>query len=154
MLLQWILTKKFSISMYAIGWRAQHSTSLDLLVRPYLKLLKQTIAMSHLFIGFDYHFNAIQEETDELFLAYRDMFETTIAQSQSSRSLLCMIVPLLNKFMVMMPFISSFEKALTLKSARCIYEIDCEGARSHRTYCAQAYSREEKTNRRGQRKWR
>ncbi|KZV74388.1 cytochrome P450 [Peniophora sp. CONT] len=46
--------------------------------------------------GFDYHFNAIQHEKDELFVAYRDMFEIGVAQSQRSRSLIKVIFPFLN----------------------------------------------------------
>ncbi|KAI0033662.1 cytochrome P450 [Vararia minispora EC-137] len=47
--------------------------------------------------GFDYHFNAIQHETDELFVAYRDMFEIGLSQSQEARSLLGVVFPFLNK---------------------------------------------------------
>ncbi|KAI0318272.1 cytochrome-450 hydroxylase [Amylostereum chailletii] len=47
--------------------------------------------------GFDYHFNAVQNETNELFVAYRDMFETSLAQGQTSRSFLGIVFPFINK---------------------------------------------------------
>lgn len=46
--------------------------------------------------GFDYHFNAIQDETNELFCAYKEMFEIAISQGQELRSILGIYFPLLN----------------------------------------------------------
>ncbi|KAI0268696.1 cytochrome-450 hydroxylase [Gloeopeniophorella convolvens] len=44
--------------------------------------------------GFDYQFNAIQNEDNELFNAYKDMFEMAISQSQSFRTLVAVYAPL------------------------------------------------------------
>lgn len=48
--------------------------------------------------GFDYHFNAIQNESDELFSAYKDMFE--IAQGSAIRMLLGVYFPILDVLFV------------------------------------------------------
>ncbi|KAG9316668.1 cytochrome P450 [Chiua virens] len=45
--------------------------------------------------GFDYHFNAIQKESDELFCAYKDMFET-LARGDGIRSILGIYFPILD----------------------------------------------------------
>ncbi|KAF9241638.1 cytochrome P450 [Melanogaster broomeanus] len=46
--------------------------------------------------GFDYHFNAIQNESDELFAAYKEMFETAVSQGDGFRTVLGIYFPLLN----------------------------------------------------------
>ncbi|KDQ53508.1 hypothetical protein JAAARDRAFT_39194 [Jaapia argillacea MUCL 33604] len=46
--------------------------------------------------GFDYQFNAIQNESNELFCAYKDMFEVAISQGQGLRSLLGIYLPILD----------------------------------------------------------
>ncbi|KAJ3571759.1 hypothetical protein NP233_g3541 [Leucocoprinus birnbaumii] len=47
--------------------------------------------------GFDYNFNSIQDESNELFLAYRDMFETALAQCNPVSTLLVIYFPWLTK---------------------------------------------------------
>ncbi|ESK92976.1 cytochrome p450 [Moniliophthora roreri MCA 2997] len=47
--------------------------------------------------GFDYNFNAIQDETNELFVAYKEMFEVAISQSNMFRTLMTVYIPYLNK---------------------------------------------------------
>ncbi|KAJ7430855.1 cytochrome P450 [Mycena galericulata] len=47
--------------------------------------------------GFDYSFNSIQDETNELFLAYRDMFEVAISQGTPFRTLLSIYLPRVNQ---------------------------------------------------------
>ncbi|KZT26770.1 cytochrome P450 [Neolentinus lepideus HHB14362 ss-1] len=49
--------------------------------------------------GFDYEFNAIQDESNELFLAYKEMFEIAISQSAGGalRSVLAIYFPIINK---------------------------------------------------------
>ncbi|KAF5370085.1 hypothetical protein D9758_001087 [Tetrapyrgos nigripes] len=47
--------------------------------------------------GFDYSFNAIQDETNELFSAYKDMFEIAISQGSLLRTLLSIYLPSLNQ---------------------------------------------------------
>ncbi|THV08596.1 cytochrome-450 hydroxylase [Dendrothele bispora CBS 962.96] len=47
--------------------------------------------------GFDYNFNAIQDESNELFLAYKDMFEIAISQGNLFRTLLSIYSPTLNQ---------------------------------------------------------
>ncbi|EIN11806.1 cytochrome-450 hydroxylase [Punctularia strigosozonata HHB-11173 SS5] len=46
--------------------------------------------------GFDYHFNAIEDESNELFTAYKDMFEIAISQSQGRRSVLSLYLPIID----------------------------------------------------------
>ncbi|KAI0917626.1 hypothetical protein AcW1_007212 [Taiwanofungus camphoratus] len=47
--------------------------------------------------GFDYQFNAIQNETNELFNAYKEMFEVAISQQQGAlRSLLVIYFPIID----------------------------------------------------------
>ncbi|KAI9066011.1 cytochrome-450 hydroxylase [Trametes sanguinea] len=48
--------------------------------------------------GFDYQFNAIHGQTNELFMAYKDMFETAISQQKGSLwDLLALYFPILDK---------------------------------------------------------
>ncbi|KAF7315365.1 Cytochrome-450 hydroxylase [Mycena indigotica] len=47
--------------------------------------------------GFDYTFNAIHDETNELFLAYRNAFEVFISQGGPFRTLLSIYLPSINK---------------------------------------------------------
>ncbi|KAG6331757.1 hypothetical protein ID866_7331 [Astraeus odoratus] len=47
--------------------------------------------------GFDYHFNAIQNESDELFHAYKEMFEIAISQCDGIRTVIGIYIPLFNK---------------------------------------------------------
>jgi hypothetical protein len=56
--------------------------------------------------GFDYNFNAIQDESNELFSAYKDMFEMAISQSSTTRTMLAIHLPWINKLLVD-PFPSS-----------------------------------------------
>lgn len=53
-----------------------------------------------LITGFDYHFNAIQNESDELFCAYKEMFEVALAQNDGIRTLFGLYFPLLNVLFV------------------------------------------------------
>jgi hypothetical protein len=43
--------------------------------------------------GFDYHFNAIQNEENELFNAYKNMFEIALSQPQFLQQLLSLYIP-------------------------------------------------------------
>nr|GAT57628.1 cytochrome P450 [Mycena chlorophos] len=47
--------------------------------------------------GFDYSFNSINDETNELFLAYRKTFEVFISQTGPIRTLLSIYLPWVNK---------------------------------------------------------
>ncbi|KAJ8456141.1 hypothetical protein ONZ45_g18812 [Pleurotus djamor] len=47
--------------------------------------------------GFDYDFNAIQDETNELFSAYKDMFEVAISQGGIWRTIILVYAPFLNE---------------------------------------------------------
>ncbi|KAI0062953.1 cytochrome P450 [Artomyces pyxidatus] len=44
--------------------------------------------------AFDYQFNAVQDESNELLCAYKDMFETAVAQSTSVQALISVYFPL------------------------------------------------------------
>ncbi|SJK97401.1 uncharacterized protein ARMOST_00653 [Armillaria ostoyae] len=46
--------------------------------------------------GLDYNFDAIQDETNPLFIAYRDMFEKGLSQTSSLRTLVVGYLPFLN----------------------------------------------------------
>jgi hypothetical protein len=50
--------------------------------------------------GFDYQFSAIQNEDNELFDAYKNMFEMAISQSQNLRMLLNAYFPIYERFFV------------------------------------------------------
>jgi hypothetical protein len=61
---------------------------------------QQPTAPPRLSSGFDYHFNAIQNEDNELFKAYKDMFEFAISQPGFLRSTIHACAPLLNRLFV------------------------------------------------------
>lgn len=63
--------------------------------------------------GFDYQFNAIQDETNELFCAYKDMFEIAVSQGSAFRSVLGIYLPVLNKIFVS-PFLHKIHMCLVL----------------------------------------
>jgi hypothetical protein len=50
--------------------------------------------------GFDYHFNAIQNEDNELFNAYRDMFEIAISQPWTLRRVISTYFPIFGRLFV------------------------------------------------------
>ncbi|KAF9452348.1 cytochrome-450 hydroxylase [Macrolepiota fuliginosa MF-IS2] len=49
--------------------------------------------------GFDYHFNAIHDESNELFLAYKEMFEVAISQGKPWRTTMSIYAPWINKIL-------------------------------------------------------
>ena len=53
-----------------------------------------------LFLGFDYQFNAIQNENNELFNAYKDMFEIAVSQPGMIRKAIGTYVPILERVFV------------------------------------------------------
>jgi hypothetical protein len=50
--------------------------------------------------GFDYSFNAVHDETNELFVAYKDMFEVAISQGRPYRTLLLVYFPFISNLFV------------------------------------------------------
>jgi len=62
--------------------------------------LSSRIQQSNKSTGFDYHFNAIQNESDELFCAYKEMFEIALAQNDGIRTLFGLYFPFLNVLFV------------------------------------------------------
>ena len=51
--------------------------------------------------GFDYNFNSIEDDTDELFRAYREMFELAVSQQHNTmRQLLGIYFPTINVLFV------------------------------------------------------
>lgn len=51
--------------------------------------------------GFDYDFNSIENDTNELFCAYREMFELAISQQRSpARQVLGVYFPIINVLFV------------------------------------------------------
>jgi hypothetical protein len=51
-------------------------------------------------LGFGYHFSAIDNETNELFCAYKEMFEIAISQGQKLRDILVIYFPILDALWV------------------------------------------------------
>lgn len=47
--------------------------------------------------GFDYAFHAIQDESNEVYLAYRDMFEIVLSQGQDRKALAGIYFPLIHR---------------------------------------------------------
>ncbi|KAL0956023.1 hypothetical protein HGRIS_002196 [Hohenbuehelia grisea] len=66
--------------------------------------------------GFDYNFNAIQDETNELFCAYKDMFEVAISQGGFIRTVLMVYLPFLTRILVGDGFPSLACQSLILES--------------------------------------
>jgi len=66
--------------------------------------------------GFDYDFNSIEDDTNELFCAYREMFELAISQQDKPmRQLLGIYFPIVNVL-----FVSEFrEMAGVFRTHRC-----------------------------------
>lgn len=64
------------------------------------RIVHQLTAPLALSSGFDYHFNAIQNENNELFAAYKNMFEMAISQSQSLRQAIITYFPIYEHFFV------------------------------------------------------
>lgn len=50
--------------------------------------------------GFDYSFNAIHDESNALFLAYKEMFEVAVSQGKPWRTMLSIYLPWFNKLFV------------------------------------------------------
>jgi cytochrome P450 len=61
-----------------------------------------------LHLGFDYNFNAIQDETNELFVAYKEMFEVAISQGSIGRTVFNIYLPYLSALFVSAPVDSIF----------------------------------------------
>jgi hypothetical protein len=58
------------------------------------------MASPRLSSGFDYHFNAIQNEDNEMFKAYKDMFEFAVSQPGILKSAIYTCAPLFNRLFV------------------------------------------------------
>ena len=57
--------------------------------------------MSDVGLGFDYQFNAIHDDSNELFLAYKEMFEIAVSQQGGGLwELAIMYVPILDRLSV------------------------------------------------------
>jgi hypothetical protein len=50
--------------------------------------------------GFDYDFSAIQNEKNELFSAYKDMFEVAVSRGESLWDIAIIYLPWLEKILV------------------------------------------------------
>lgn len=82
--------------MFAIGLVARPLMSLAWPV----SILVYELALTHLGSGFDYNFNAIQDESNELFSAYKEMFEVAISQGRLLRTIVGIYLPFVNRFLV------------------------------------------------------
>ena len=67
---------------------------------PFTRIVCQLMMPLMLYSGFDYHFNAIQNEDNELFNAYKDMFEVSISQTRKLRKALDYYSPIFARFFV------------------------------------------------------
>ena len=56
--------------------------------------------ISDMYTGFDYNFSAIQNESNELFQAYKEMFEVAVSQSTGIKDILIIYFPWLEKLLV------------------------------------------------------
>ena len=65
-------------------------------------LISQTKGSSSL-TGFDYNFNAIEDESNELFNAYKDMFEIGISQGSWVSTFITIYAPWISKIFVGIP---------------------------------------------------
>jgi hypothetical protein len=54
-------------------------------------------------LGFDYEFNAIEGESNELFSAYKEMFEVTITMGSPARNILRIHFPFVDSIFVNVP---------------------------------------------------
>ena len=50
--------------------------------------------------GFDYEFNAIQDEKNEVYLAYKDMFDVGVNQGQDLKAIFCVYFPIFTPILV------------------------------------------------------
>jgi hypothetical protein len=55
---------------------------------------------SYIVKGFDYNFNSIEDQSNELFNAYKDMFEVAVSQNQGIRAVVALYIPAINHFFV------------------------------------------------------
>lgn len=83
-----------NIRCYRTGWSVS-------VVTP---IVRQLTAPLVLCSGFDYHFNAIQNEDNELFNAYKNMFEASISQGQGLRKAIITYFPIYERFFVRIVF--------------------------------------------------
>ncbi|KAJ3502293.1 hypothetical protein NLJ89_g8956 [Agrocybe chaxingu] len=66
--------------------------------------------------GFDYNFNAIRDESNELFMAYKEMFETAISQGSFLRTMLRIYLPSVSSLFVRYPPFPKISTSQVIKS--------------------------------------
>jgi hypothetical protein len=75
-----------------------------LLVRIPLSLSLTLLSCTHIYLtrvlGFDYEFHAIQNESNELFSAYKEMFEIAISQGDGLSTFVSIYAPWVYKLFV------------------------------------------------------
>lgn len=64
------------------------------------KWIEIELTLTNVYAGFDYNFNSIQDESNELFCAYRDMFNLALSQAQAVKSILAIWFPWIYWFFV------------------------------------------------------
>lgn len=79
----------------------------------YSQMSMYAFELTILVLGFDYQFNAIENEGNELFNAYKDMFEIAVSQQQQSayKNILVIYFPIIDKLFV--SIVSSFRTSGT-----------------------------------------
>ena len=98
---------------------------------------------AHVILGFDYNFNAIHDETNELFVAYKEMFEIAISQRQGVRAVLGIYFPVIQIIFVSLQQIPECIYNLTINLAGQCYTHSPKVPRSHRSRSWSACTREE-----------
>jgi hypothetical protein len=81
-------------------------------------VLDDDFFIHHTFEGFDYDFCAIRDESNELFNAYKEMFEVVISQGALYRTLLIIYAPLFNRLFVRAYVMTRNRHVLIFNTAR------------------------------------
>jgi hypothetical protein len=95
--------------------------------------------------GFDYKFSAIQNEDNELFNAYKNMFEMAISQSQILRKALNVYFPIYERFFVRICYVGH-SRVADPAIARRGYAYCAKGSRHDQSYSEATHPREETEN--------
>jgi hypothetical protein len=85
-----LLDKPRNIRCYGTGWSVSIITRID----------HQLTAPLVLCSGFDYRFNAIENEHNELFTAYKNMFEVVLSPSRVLRHTINSYFPIFERYFV------------------------------------------------------
>lgn len=91
-------SKESSLTLDVCRWVSRATFDVIGIAGMYFILLDG--ALNNLRKGFDYSFNAIHDESNALFLAYKEMFEAAVSQGKPWRTMLSIYLPWFNKLFV------------------------------------------------------